>query len=299
MHNLLWDSAQQPKWALALLDAAEKGDANAKAELRKAISDRIAYYVRDRGRGYQEVDVLNESEHKPKYLKVVGLDGVAAIYKECADALRAAGSDARTFVNEYNLLQYSQRLTDGKGGASDPFANWYREHVEALNAAGAEVGGFGIQYYADTRTNTREPHSAARIHQAFQNLSITGLPVSLTEFGIKAGGDDATNIRIMDETLRMTFGTPVASGFLFFGFWEKAMWEQAPAAMLVTKDWKLTPLGEAFARRMAGWRTELDATVDADGAIRFTGYLGDYDLVVNGNTKRLSIVRGTTSYDLQ
>ena len=295
MHNLIWDSPQQPKWALDLLDAAANGDAKAKAELRRAISDRIAYYVRDRSRGYQELDVLNESEHKPKYLKAFGVEGVAAIYAEAAAAIRAAGSDARTFVNEYNLLQYSQ---DPTSKASDPFANWYREHVEALNANGANVGGFGVQYYADARSNTREPHSAARIQQVFQNLAITGLPVSLTEFGMKAGGDEATNERVLDETLRMTFGTPGATGFLFFGFWEKAMWDQAPAAMLVDKAWKLTPLGEAFARTMARWRTELDATVDAGGAIRFTGFAGDYDLVVSGETRRLTIVRGATAYDV-
>ena len=75
------------------------------------------------------------------------------------------------------------------------------------------------------------------------------------------------------------------------------MWDQAPGAMLVDKDWKLTPLGEAFARTMAKWTTELDATVGVDGAIRFDGFQGDYELTIGGETRRVEVVRGRGEYE--
>jgi hypothetical protein len=46
---------------------AAAGDANAKTELRKQISERVTYYVRDRATSYAELDILNEPYHQPKY----------------------------------------------------------------------------------------------------------------------------------------------------------------------------------------------------------------------------------------
>jgi GH35 family endo-1,4-beta-xylanase len=294
MHNLIWQN-QQPQWVNDLLKKAKAGDAAAKAELRRAISDRIRYYVRDRAKDFHQIDVLNESVHVPMYVDVFGLDGVAGIYREVAEAIDAAGSKSLTFENEYNVLQYSQ----SKDKSADPLANWYRERVEQLNRAGARVGGIGVQYYADPRKTIREPHSAARISNALQNLTATGLPVVLTEFGIKNAADDAEKIRVLDETLRLCFGTENCEGFLFFGFWEKAMWNQAPDAVIVDKEFNLTPLGHAFVAMLARWRTELDTTVSSDHTITFTAYYGDYELLPPGGVvRRVSISRDQSRYSL-
>ena len=116
-----------------------------------AITNRIAYYVHDRSQLYSELDVLNEARRNPKYWNVFGAQGIAQIYKNVVDAINAAGADTRTYVNEYNVLQYS---TDPDGGASDPYANWYRRNVEQLNSQGfgQVVTGIGVQYSIDART---------------------------------------------------------------------------------------------------------------------------------------------------
>ena len=75
MHTLLWDTEQQPAWVVDLLTAAAAGDAAAKADLLRAIDRRIDYYVRDRAGDYQELDVLNESVHHPRYVDVLGRRG--------------------------------------------------------------------------------------------------------------------------------------------------------------------------------------------------------------------------------
>lgn len=280
MHNLIWDTNQQPKWVSDLMDRADAaGGAEAKRELRAAISRRIGYYVRDRAKGYGELDVLNESVHKGRYLRIFGVEGVADIYAECARAIAEAGADAKTCVNEYNVLQYSQEPPFGREGKPDPYCNWYRKHVNELQAHGAKVGAIGVQYYADPRMGGADPHHAGHVRAVIENLATTGLPVTLTEFGIKSGGTPEETRRVMEESLRVAFGSPDVSGFLFFGFWQKAMWDQAPAAMLADEKFNLTPLGEAYVALVGQWRTETDAKVGEDGAIRFHGFYGDYELV--------------------
>src|SRR5262245_24252029 len=243
MHTLIWDTEQQPVWVQELLGAAAAGDAAAKADLLRAIDRRIVYYVRDRAGGYQDLDVINESIHHPRYLDVLGAAGIAEVFNSVARVAREAGVPLRLFLNEYNLLQGSRDPRKGPAAPLDPGASWYRRHVEAVRAAGGAVSGIGVQYYADARRDIETPHSAARIHQALTNLAATGLPVELTEFGVRKGASRAEAARILEETMRMVFGTPGTIGFVMFGFWAGAIWDTAPEAVLVDADWKLTDGG--------------------------------------------------------
>jgi hypothetical protein len=108
MHTMLWDTGQQPQWVQDLLKRAADGDASAKKELRDQISERVRYYVRDRAKGYGELDVLNEVYHQPRYLNVFGVEGIADIYAEVGRAVEEAGADTKLYVNEFNVFQWSQ-----------------------------------------------------------------------------------------------------------------------------------------------------------------------------------------------
>jgi hypothetical protein len=299
MHTMLWDTEQQPAWVIDLLTAAAAGDAAAKADLLRAIDRRIDYYVRDRAGGYQELDVLNESVHHPRYTDVLGVAGVADIFNHVARTAGDAGVPLRLFLNEYNVLQDSRDPRKGPSAALDPAASWYRRDIEAVRAAGGAVSGIGVQYYADPRAAIATPHSAMRIGQALGNLTATALPVELTEFGIRKGGSRAEAARILDETMRMVFGTPGTTGFVMFGFWAGAIWDTAPDAVLVDNDWKLTEAGVAYERLMAMWSTDVTVAAGSDGAIAFTGFYGDYDVEVAGRTLSFELMRGKIAYDLR
>jgi GH35 family endo-1,4-beta-xylanase len=299
MHTLIWDTEQQPVWVQELLTAAAAGDAAAKTDLLGAIDRRIQYYVRDRAGGYQDLDVLNESLHHPRYLDVLGVDGLAGVFNRVARTARDAGVPLRLFLNEYNVLQGSRDPRQGPKAPLDPAANWYRRHVDSVRAAGGDVSGVGVQYYADARPAIETPHSAARIGQALGNLAATGLPVELTEFGVKKGASRAEGARLLAETMRMVFGTPGTTGFVMFGFWARAIWDTAPEAVLVDEDWTLTEAGAAYERLMAAWSTDVTAPVAADGTIEFTGFYGDYAVEVAGKTFGFELVRGKTAYDLR
>jgi len=299
MHTMLWDTEQQPAWVIDLLTAAAGGDAAAKADLRRAIDRRIDYYLRDRAGGYQELDVLNESAHHPRYTDVFGWAGIADIFNGAARTARDAGVPLRLFLNEYNVLQSSRDPRKGPTAPLDPAAGWYRREVEAVRAAGGAVSGVGVQYYADPRVAIETPHSAARIAIALRNLTATGLPVELTEFGIRKGGSHAEAARILGETMRMVFGTPGTTGFVMFGFWAGAIWDTAPDAVLVDNDWKLTEAGAAYEKLMAAWSTDVTVPVAADGTIAFTGFYGDYTLETPGRTLSFELVKGKIAYDLR
>ncbi|HMF44331.1 MAG TPA: endo-1,4-beta-xylanase [Polyangia bacterium] len=299
MHTMLWDTEQQPVWVSDLLEAAKKGDPAAKADLLRAIDRRIDYYVRDRAGGYQELDVVNESVHRSGYLEALGAAGIADVFNRVAHTARDAGVPLRLFLNEYDVLQQSRDPRRGPAAPLDPSAGWYRGHVEAIRAAGGEVSGIGVQYYADAGVGIPTPHSAARIRKVLTNLTATGLPVELTEFGVKKGASREEAARILDETMRLVFGTPGTIGFVMFGFWAGAIWDTAPEAVLMDKDWNLTEAGGRYEKLMVQWWTDETIPVAANGTIEFMGFYGDYVVEVAGKTLTFELVKGKTAYELR
>lgn len=303
MHTLLWSHKYSvPEWVNELLDRALAGDQAAKSLLRQRISRRIEYYVRDRADRYDEIDVINEIYHERKFLDIFGIDGLADIFRETAKAAAQAGAHPRLYINEYNLLQWSRDPVNNH--APDPYANWYRKVIEDLRNAGAPVDGVGVQYYCSTHPDTlrQQPHSPARILQVMQNLSVLGLPITLTEFGVKSGPDQTNDPEMaavyLEQTMRMIFGTPQATGFLLWGFRPPWMWEKNAAAALLDENWNLTPAGRRYEQLISQWNTDLTLTVNHQGTISFTAFWGDYDLIINGRKYPLSLVKGLSHYSL-
>jgi GH35 family endo-1,4-beta-xylanase len=292
MHTLLWDTQQQPPWVASedaqkpgLLTLAVRGDELAKAELEKQISERIEYLVQRRAAAYDELDVLNESVHRARYWQTFGAQGVAQIFNEAAAAVQAGGAHTQLFLNEYNLLQFS---SDPASKAPDPYANWYRWHAEELERAGAKLNGLGVQYYVDGRGEAElgdNVHSAARIFNVLQNLSGTGLGLTLTEFTVN-GREGVTPERgadILEETLRLVFGTPAAHAALLWSVWAGASQTPTPPSVLFDQDFELTAAGRRYQQLMREWSPDLTLPAPADGgAIELEAFSGEYSVESGG-----------------
>ena len=307
MHGVLWDVAE-PRWVDALQNRAVNGPGQAerdaaKADLRAEISERIQYFVRNRARRYYELDVINEGGHRPMYYRIYGLKGVAGIYNEVKAAAGAAGASTRIVPNEYDVLQ-------GSRGIKDPYANWYRKHIEALRNAGGAVDGIGIQYYAvdGGPTGLRVPHSPSRIAQVLHNLATTDLPLSMTEFGVQRSGAPTPQraADILAETLRLCFGHEKMTTFINWGFWSSRIWSVAPAGALVDAEWKVTPSGMVW-QQLTGvrnraldnlpmWTTDVSVTTDAQGRVNFVGFYGDYEIIFGQQRREFTLTKGTTNY---
>ncbi|HEX6962566.1 MAG TPA: endo-1,4-beta-xylanase [Lacipirellula sp.] len=306
-HNLLWaNSSANPGWVNTLISQALGGSQAAKNELLAEINERIAYYVgdgvgEDRAGDYFELDVLNEGLHEAEFRTIFGDAGLANIFNSVGAAANAAGVDVKLYVNEYNLLQFSDNPA-APGFSPDSYANWYREHGEAIENAGGKVDGYGVQYYAllDANASANSPHSAARMQQVFQNLSLTGKPFGLTEYGVQNSGspDQAAVADALEDTMRMVFGSANAQTFNMWGFWPQAMWNQATSGALVDANWNLTEAGERYEQLMAEWSTELVLTADEAGAVEFRGFYGDYEITVDGKTMLLTLAKGVEEFSL-
>lgn len=281
VHPMLYalDGAS-PGWAQTLLNSAAGGSQSAKQQLRDEISERIAYYARS---SYDEIDVVNEFVHFPKFWQVFGDAGIASIFNET----KTANANARLFLNEYFVLQYGP----------DDNGQWYLDRVQDLQRAGGAIDGIGIEYYVGHDTG-QYAHSAARIERVLQNLASSGLDITLSEFGAAPNVSPNEAADILNQTMRLVFGSPNATTFNIWGFTPIDVWDEAPQAVLVDANWNLTPAGVAYEALMRQWDTDLTLTVGPDHAIDFTGYYGRYDVTIAGQTYTLNLANGTTQYAL-
>ena len=307
MHNLIWDH-QQPNWVNALIDQAAAGSETALNTLRTEISERIEYYVGDgdsdlddgdRSQQYIELDVLNESVHAGNYQALFGVEGIAGIYKEVADAVFAAGATTTLATNEFNVLQDDYR---------DFYGNWYREEIERLNntAFGQVVTSIGVQSYENNQIGTGGgSHNPSRKMQTLQNLSVLDMPIVLTEFGVKDPTSEVDAAQMMEETMRIVFGTANAEGFFMWGIYRGDIFRGASA--LYREDWTLSPAGERWIDLMTidedtdlndDWDTDLIALVGDGGAINFKGFFGDYEITIGDRNFDLTLVKGTDQYSI-
>jgi hypothetical protein len=220
------------------------------------------------------------------------------------DAVEAAGANTRLYTNEYNIFQFANNPDTQ---ASDPYANWYRRNVEDINNAGfgQVVTGIGIQSIADPRTalSSNDVHSAARINQVMQNLSVSGLPITLTEFSVPSPigftVTPARSAQIYDESLRMMFGSPNATSFLIWEAWPSPTATPDGITTIVDSSWNLTQSGQAMVNLLNSWTTPTqNLTVGLDGTVDFTGFYGDYDVKIGSQTFRFSLAKGTQDYSL-
>jgi endo-1,4-beta-xylanase len=321
MHNLIWGS-QQPNFTTELALAAEtptvSGVNNPVADMMSAIQYRIGYYVQDRASHYDALDVYNESVHTgawqtgdvqtgggcacADYWNIFGVSGIASIYSQVAQAANQAGNPKlKLFTNEYNVLVNSATPPGTNGNTTyvnDPYANWYRQHVESILSAGGAVSAIGSEYYATEKiaNGDNSSHNASRIEGVFNNLAVLGLPIELTEFGIQApsggGQNTAIDSQILNESMRLTFGNPAVQGFTMFGFWAGDVWSQAPNAVLYDSNWNLTPAGQTYLNLMQQWNTQVSTTVSKGSSVSFAGFYGDYTLTTGEKTYTFSLVKG-------
>jgi hypothetical protein len=158
--------------------------------------------------------------------------------------------------------------------------------------------------------------------RTLQNLAVQGKPMALTEFGVSNGVSSATAATILEESMRLVFGTAEATGFFMWGFHQEsgtgATTLFAPSAALYTvntsdfNNWTLTAAGTRHewlfglgedptkgGANPAPWDTELaDLVVAEDGTISFDGFWGDYEVTIDGTTYGLELVKGTNTYQL-
>jgi len=304
MHNLIWNQSQ-PTYVNNLFNSSGVATGSNLTKLSSDIQNRINYYVggnnaqsgpangQPRALAYQQMDVLNEGLHATttdNYSASYGVSGIANIYNEVANAVKAAGANTQLYINDYDVIQGS---TNPQTGASDPYANWYLNEAQQLNSAGYGnvVGGFGVEGYISSGNL-----SAATMQKAMQNLAVAGLPMALTEFGISGTSPTSNPLNAGDlqNALTMVYGNPNANTFDFWDFWQAVLannsfLENYEGGSLLTSSGATTALYQDLLNWAAsnnfilpGQITPFDLTVGANGQISFDGTYGTYEVIYNG-----------------
>ena len=161
----------------------------------------------------------------------------------------------------------------GVDTGSDQYANWYRQNIDDIQTAainkgyGPVISGVGSQYYAIPTANNTAPPAASTVAKALENLSVTGLPMSLTEFGIQAASatvqtNQAVAADTMEQAMRMVFGNPDADTFMYWGFWAGATSNlQSGGTLVGTAQPNGTAINSAW--KKGRWLVESDASRNA------------------------------------
>lgn len=343
-HNLIW-GAQQPTFVNNLLSTINSGSstpaqkAAALASLNTAIDNRIGYFVAGgdpastnttspgnqlvspstvggvsypntndvRVRDYSEIDVLNEPLNNNPYIKALGVNGIASVYNRVKTAANNASANTTLFANEYNVIQNSPLYYNSSYVAqgTDSYASWYTQYINNVNNAGygKVVTGAAVEWYPTVTDPT-----AVNYQQVFQNLSVLNMPISIPEGGVNGNISSTNAVQIVDDALRMMYGTPNATTFMLWSTWAGATSSMNSASVMVDSSWNLTAVGKRWeylfgqgldptavgvAQDQANadgsnphpWNTaDQTASVDGTGHLSFTGAYGEYALQVGGVT---------------
>lgn len=183
------------------------------------------------------------------------------------------------FVNEYNIVDSDERTVQ------------YIALIQRLQAAGAVIGGIGIQEHAAERLTGRQaspdpdhperanmgPLDPAGMVRRLDQLAALGLPLHLTEVSF-CTLDQQQRADALEIFYRIAYSHPAVEVVMLWGFWEKRHFLKDRAA-LVDADWKNTPAGDRLDQLLLrDWRTTLTGQTDATGTLRFRGFQGTYEI---------------------
>jgi GH35 family endo-1,4-beta-xylanase len=304
---MLYDQ-QDPAWVTSLRNQAVNSS-SARTTLRNDISTRINYWVKPYA-AYPEMTIYNEGYNhgvnggSNTLANIYGTSGIASIYNEA----HAAAPNSLLWVNDYSALQQAS-------GAETPNGGWdaagYMDWVGKLRAAGAAIGGIGLEDYT---LNAGEATDGTFM-SGMQMAAAYGLPLEHSESGIYTQTPESAASKIVTESMTMAFGNPQMTGWTnWYPILESGVSQDAPNEAFYNANgtnfstMTITAAGKAYQDLLGiqdwdgnpadGWTTQTTATADANGQITFNGYYGQYTLTSGGQTWNLNAVKGHAAYTL-
>ena len=219
-----------------------------------------------------EWDVINEPYTNRDVQNLLGDDEMAAWFK----LARQADAAPRLFVNDYNIVE--------AGGFDLAHQDGLAAIIRLILADGGPLDGIGLQGHFST--NMTSPERAWQVLDRFAEFH---KDLEITEFDINTS-DEQLQADYTRDFLTAMFAHPAIKGFLMWGFWEGRHW--LPIAAMYRRNWDLKPNGQAWRDLVfRDWWTDVEGATGPDGVLSVPGggFLGDYDITVNGAVTALAL----------
>lgn len=263
-HVLVW-----PSWRYLPKDLPDLSD----ALLRQRIVGHIWEILTATKGRMTEWDVINEPYAHHNLMDRLGAEAMAGWFREA----RTADSRPVLFLNDYAGL--------AAGGLWNEHKRHFEETVQFLQKQKAPIGGVGLQCHFGW--SVTPPEKALEELERWGKL---GLEVHLTEFDVETS-DEMLQADYTRDLLTLSFSHPSVTSVMIWGFWEGRHWR--PDAAMWRKDWTLKPNGKVWTELTRKiWWTEVTGKTDAHGRWATRGFLGEYQIEVNGKPVReIKLVR--------
>jgi uncharacterized protein (TIGR03437 family) len=266
-HNLVWPSSTYLPSDVQTMLANQQAD-----QLRQRIDNHITDEVGTLKGRIADWDVLNEPYTNHAVQDLLGNDEMAQWFK----LARAADPAPKLFVNDYNIVE--------AGGFDLAHQNGLYNIIQLILADGGPLGGIGLQGHFSLSLTPPE-----RVWQILDRFAGFGTDLEVTEFDIDTT-DEQLQADYTRDYLTTVFAHPAIKSFLMWGFWQGRHWR--PDAAMYRQNWDLKPNGLVWRDLVFHqWWTDVQGVTGADGVFSASGggFLGDYDITVNGTTTPLSL----------
>lgn len=243
-HALTWpDTRFMPQWLIGQ---------SAQTHLDE-INERIDNVVSRYAGRLVHWDVNNEMLNFTYFEDVLG----ANIRSDMFVRAKQNDPNVKLFTNEFGLTQSGYK-TDR-----------YRQLVQDLQSAGADVGGIGLQSHFDSNVSPKA------LELTLAKLTDLGPEIWFTEYDA-SNPDPVERAKLLETFYRYAFSVPEAEGIIMWGFWAGSHW-RGPDSAIVDSDWTVNAAGQKYFELLDQWTTQVSTSVSGgNSSVSFRGFHGNY-----------------------
>ncbi|MBE1875752.1 endo-1,4-beta-xylanase [Myceligenerans pegani] len=288
-HPLVWHTVQ-PGW---LLDVAREGGdrvtAAGLAEVERLQRERIRRDVTDMAGVIDTWDAINEVVIMPVFTAednaitpLARARGRVETIRIAFEEARAANSSATLLLNDFDMSTAYECL------------------LEAVLEAGIRIDRLGLQSHMHQGWWGEE-----KTLDVLERFGRYGIPIHFTETTLLSGElmpehvvdlndwqvdewpstaeGEARQAEELEAHLRLLLAHPDVEAFTYWGLSDRGMWLNAPGGLL-RADGSPKPAYDRLRDLVRGewWLAPTTLRTDAEGRVRVTGFLGDYEVTLPG-----------------
>ncbi len=230
--------------------------------------------------------------------------------------------------NQLVINDSTKRAWCQNGRPTDP----YYTCIENTMLKGARVDAIGMQYHifsqkADEYDNTRVLYNPQKLYQRMDMYAMLGKPLQITEVTLPAysgsAEDEEIQAKLLENLYTIWFSHKNVEQIIYWNFVDGYAYVPSDKHEVIAKSQGNMSIGENIFRGgmlrfdmspkpiyfalknliEKKWHTHVDAATDGEGALRFKGFYGEYEVTVTakGKTEKRKInlySKGKNSFEI-